>query len=142
MSSILGGPLLTLSRLMLKMTSSASLRFSNKSLSSRQIESLALTSVPLGLTRMPLSLGLTSNPLSLGLTRIPLSLGLTSNPLSLGLTRIPLSLGLTRRSLLVWLTSIPLSLGLLQQAGEELLSNKIKKNLQLLSSVFMHDVYF
>ena len=133
MSSILGGPLLTLSRLMLKMTSSASLRFSNKSLSSRQIESLALTSVPLGLTRMPLSLGLTSNPLSLGLTRIPLSVGLTSNPLSLGLTR---------RSLLVSLTSIPLSLGLLQQAGEELLSNKIKRNLQLLSSVFMHDVYF
>ena len=124
MSSILGGPLLTLSRLMLKMTSSASLRFSNKSLSSRQIESLALTSVPLGLTRMPLSLGL------------------TSNPLSLGLTRIPLSLGLTRRSLLVSLTSIPLSLGLLQQAGEELLSNKIKRNLQFLSSVFMHDVYF
>ena len=131
MSSILGGPLLTLSRLMLKMTSSASLRFSNKSLSSRQIESLALTSVPLGLTRMPLSLGLTSNPLSLGLTRIPLSVGLTSNPLSLGLTR---------RSLLVSLTSIPLSLGLLQQAGEELLSNKIKRNLQFLSSVFMHDV--
>ena len=122
MSSILGGPLLTLSRLMLKMTSSASLRFSNKSLSSRQIESLALTSVPLGLNRMPLSLGL------------------TSNPLSLGLTRIPLSLGLTRRSLLVSLTSIPLSLGLLQQAGEELLSNKIKRNLQFLSSVFMHDV--